>query len=458
MDFLLALARRSGIPLHVQLEDEVRAAIRAGRLRAGVELPSTRSLAAELGISRGIVVEAYGQLRAEGYLDIDLRGKTRIAQVAEPAQAETSFPRHSSSSILYDFHPGLPDLQNFPRNAWAGALRAALREAHAADFGYSDPRGAAPLREALAAHLGRARGALANPDRILVTDGFTQGLALVCAALRVQGVSRIAVEDPCLPLHRAIVQDAGIEPVPIPVDEHGVQVDRLARQAVGAVLLTPAHQFPIGAVLAPERRAAVVEWAREHDAYILEDDYDAEYRYDREPIGALQGLAPERVVYGGSASKTLAPALRLGWLLLPEELFPAVLERKILSGGSALPKQLALASWLRSGEFHRHLRRMRLRYHARRDAIIAALHSGLPAAQLEGVAAGLHVVAYLPARTDEQRLVTAAARRGVSVHPLLWHRTRPEPGRPGLVLGYASLGEAAIRRGVREISRALESL
>lgn len=436
----------------------MREAIRAGQLRAGLELPSTRNLASELGVSRGVVVEVYSQLRAEGYLDVSQRGKTRVAQVTTPGTPKPGAPASNPASIGYDFHPGHPDLLGFPRAAWARALRKAVRDVPANELSYSDLSGTAVLREALAAHLSRARGALATADRVLITQGFTQGLVLVCHALRARGVSQIAVEDPCLPTHRAIAHDAGMRPVPVPVDDNGIDVDQLRRHPVGAVLLTPAHQFPMGAVLAPERRTQLIRWAREKGAYIIEDDYDAEYRYDREPVGTLQGLAPERVIYGGSASKTLAPALRLGWLLLPDELFGAVLERKAFAGASPTVEQYALADWLTSGEIHHHLRRMRLRYRRRRSAMIDALGTHMPDARLQGIAAGLHVVVHLPAATDEQRLAMAAQERGVSIHPLGWHRAISAPAQPGLVLGYANVNEASIGRGIEKIANALESI
>jgi GntR family transcriptional regulator/MocR family aminotransferase len=448
LDLFVRLDRNSGISLHAQLEDGLRGAIRDGRLRRAVELPSTRALAAELGVARGVVVEGYAQLRAEGYLEVSPRGKTRVADVAQPGPSAPAATAGGGPPLRYDFHPGLPDLDGFPRARWARSLRNAVKDLPGAELGYGDLRGAAVLREALATHLGRARGAVAEADRILITQGFSEGLALACQALRARGARRIAVEDPSLPPLRAIVADAGLEPVPVPVDGEGMRVEGIERIAADAALLTPAHQFPLGAALAPARRAALVEWARDSGAYLIEDDYDAEYRYDRDPVGALQGLAPERVVYGGSASKTLAPALRLGWLLLPEELYAAVLERKAFAGPSPVLPQLALAEWLLSGEFHRHLRRMRLRYRRRRDAIAAALRTRLGDPEIEGIAAGLHVVARLPERIDGAALALAAHERGVGIHPLGWHRVEQAPGESALVLGYAGLGEREIEKGI----------
>ena len=222
----------------------------------------------------------------------------------------------------------MPDLAAFPRAAWLAASRRVLRDLPHGGLSHPDPRGAAPLRTALAAYLGRVRGVITTPEQMVICTGFWQGLGLVCRALAERGARRIAMEDPSFLFHRLIVEKAGLRPVPIPVDGAGLRVDALARRRADAVLVTPAHQSATGAALAPERRTHLLAWAHEHDALVIEDDYDAEYRYDRDPIGALQGRAPDRVVYGGTASKTLAPALRLGWLALPAGLQGAVAMEK----------------------------------------------------------------------------------------------------------------------------------
>lgn len=312
-----------------------------------------------------------------------------------------------------------------------------------ATLGYGDSRGLPTLREALAAYLGRVRGVVAEGERVLVCSGFAQGLGLVCRALRRGGATRLAVEDPSHLGLRAIVVASGLEPVPVPVDERGLTVALLAESGADAVLVTPAHQFPTGAVLAPERRAALVEWAQQHDAVIVEDDYDAEYRYDREPIGALQGLAPEYVAYGGSASKTLAPGLRLGWLILPTRLIHPVADEKTLDDvASPALEQLAYADLLARGEVDRHLRRNRVRYRARRDALVAALAAHLPDVTVGGVAAGLHAVAELPAKTDEAAVVAAARERSVGVYGTADHRFPDSWGlRPWCLATAASANE-----------------
>jgi GntR family transcriptional regulator / MocR family aminotransferase len=458
---LLLLDRKSAVPLRAQLERELRAAIRTGRVRPLARLPSTRALATDLGISRGLVVEAYDQLLAEGYLAARRGAATRVAARtvlgAPPpgAVAVTARPQ----TLRYDFRPGLPDTTAFSRRAWLGALRRALASAPAAALGYPDPQGAEPLREALAAYLNRARGTVARPEHIVTCTGFTQGLRLVCQVLRARGASRIAVEDPSHAEQRAIVAAAGLRPVSIAVDAGGLCVDRLARVPVAAVLVTPAHQFPTGAVLAPERRAALLDWAARRRAWIVEDDFDAEYRYDREPIGTLQGLAPERVVYAGSASKTLAPALRLGWLLVPSELTAAVARAKRADDlGSPTLEQLAYAEFLEHGELDRHLRRTRPVYQRRRDALVAALRAHVPAARVHGVAAGLHLMVELPPEVDEAAIVAAAADASVGVYGVRAHRARPGAGPPALLLGYGALSEAALAAGVERLATAIRTV
>jgi GntR family transcriptional regulator / MocR family aminotransferase len=454
LEVLLSVRRGPG-SLRRQVEQELRGAIRSGRLQAGTALPSTRVLASQLGVSRGVVVEAYDQLVAEGYLLARQGSATRIAETAAAATAARR-AEQAPQRLRYDFRPGVPALDTFPRTAWLTSLRKTLREVPHAALGYGDPRGLPTLRDALAAYLGRVRGVVADPERVLVCSGFAQGLGLVCRTLRRGGATRFAVEDPSHLGQRGIVAHAGLQPVAVPVDERGLRVALLAESQADAVLVTPAHQFPTGAVLAPERRAALVEWAQQHDAVIVEDDYDAEYRYDREPIGALQGLAPEHVIYAGSASKTLAPGLRLGWLVLPGRLLAAVANEKALDDlASPALEQLAFADLLARGEVDRHLRRNRVRYRARRDALVAALAVHLPQVSVGGIAAGLHVVAELPAETDEAAVVAAARERSVGVYGMADYRLSGSLGPAALVLGYGALGERAIQAGIRLLAVAV---
>ncbi len=445
------------MPLHEQLERSIRGDIRAGRLAAGALLPSTRGLAAELGVSRGVVSEAYGQLAAEGYLLSRQGAPVRVARtVRTPAQSAPAPPL--LPSFPYRLDPALPDLAGFPRDRWLRSLRAAWREAPLDAIGYPDPRGVPALREALAEYLGRVRGAAAEPEQMLICTGFTQGLSLIARWLAGRGVERVALEDPGWHGHRLIVEQAGLEVAPIPVDEEGLRVDKLEVSDAAAVVVTPSHQFPTGRVLSSERRAALIEWAERGERLVVEDDFDAELRYERPGVGALQGLAPERVALIGSASKRLAPGMRLGWMLTPSWLgWPLISVKTIEDRGSEAIGQLALHDFIVRGELDRHLRRMRLRYQRRREALLEALARHLPEARVEEGAAGLYELAELAPEVDEPRLVAAAGSRGVGLEGLALHRFRPG-GPPGLVLGFAGLPEAAIEKSLRLVGEALSEV
>lgn len=453
----MELDRGSEEPLHAQIERRLREDIRAGRLAAGARLPSSRSLAAALGISRGVVTEAYGQLVAEGYLT-----SRQGAPVTVAAAVRGGGPAIAARSLVeapaYDLAPGRPDLAGFPRDAWLRSVRAAWRQAPIEAIGYPDPRGLPRLRDVLAAYLGRARGAAVDPEHMLVTTGFTQALALACRWLRARGIERVGVEEPGWHRHRLTVEGAGLEVVPVPVDGEGLHVGALASAEVAAVVTTPAHQFPTGVVMSPERRAALIEWAEDGERLIIEDDYDAELRYDRTRRGALQGLAAERVALIGSASKRLAPGLRLGWMVAPSWLaWPLATAKAVEDAGGEVVSQLALADFIERGELDRHLRRMRLRYADRREALVAAVAEHLPGARVGTGNAGLFELVTLPPGTDEAAVIAAAASRGVGVEGLALHSYRGD-GAPALVLGYAGLSEPALRRAVRLLGEALVDL
>jgi GntR family transcriptional regulator/MocR family aminotransferase len=436
-----------------QLEDRLRELVRNGTLLADSQLPSSRALADDLEVSRRLVVEAYAQLLAEGYL-VSRRGAgTYVAPTAGVLEQAPAPP--PTRTLRLDFFPGTPDLASFPRALWLRAMRDVLRSAPAATFAYPDPRGMPALRGALAAYLRRVRGVVVEPDSIVICAGVTQGLALLGRALLHEGVDAIAVEDPGLPPHRSVLAYAGLEVGGVPIDEEGLDVGALRAPVV---LTTPAHQCPTGVVLSPERRAALIAWARA-GGLVIEDDYDAEFRYDRAPLGALQGLAPDRVVYLGSVSKTLAPGLRLGWLVVPASLFDAVAEAKLLNdlGCSAL-EQLAFAQMLESAAYDRHLRKARRRNRARRDALIAAVEQSLEGARVSGISAGLHALVRLPRAVDAQRLFRDAARRSLGVYPLTLHMIDPPSHTDSLVLGYANLSEPAIAEGIRRLAGVLDEL
>jgi GntR family transcriptional regulator / MocR family aminotransferase len=452
-ELLLELRREEPTALHRQLERELRGAIRSGRLRSGAAVPATRTLAKQLGLSRGVVVEAYEQLVAEGYLVSRHGSATRVAPGAVAAQLRV--PASPPPSLRYDFRPGRPDLTLFPGTAWLRSVRAALNVAPAERLGYSGGHGLPELRESLAAYLDRVRGTDADPGRIVITSGVAQGLGLLCRVLGTSGARRLAMEDPSHPGSRAVVHAAGLQPVGVPVDDAGLRVDLLDQTDADAVLVTPAHQFPTGAVFSAERRAALVEWATRRGGLIIEDDYDAEYRYDREPIGSIQGLAPDRVVYAGSASKVLAPGLRLGWLVVPAWLVDAIAGAKEAADlGSPALEQLAFADFLARGELDHHLRRMRPLYRTRRDALLAGMERNLPALRPTGAAAGLHVLTRLPAGIDEAAVVARAAEVSVGVYGVGpdWISEESHPG--GLVFGYAGLSSESIEAGLRLLAGA----
>ena len=348
-----------------------------------------------------------------------------------------------------DFGYGRADVSNFPRVAWLRSIRRVLIEAPNDRFGYLSGRGVPELREALADYLNRVRGTSARPDDVVVSTGYAQGIALLVQVLAQSGAKRLAVEDPCADDDaRLVAASAGLEVVGVPVDQDGIRVDVLDRTDADAVVLTPSHQWPTGGVLSAESRAAVLRWASRRGALVIEDDYDAEYRYDRAPIGAMQGLAPDHVVYAGSASKTLAPGLRLGWLVVPRHLVDDVAAAKIAADrGSAALDQLAFADFLSRGEFDRHLRRMRPVYRRRRDALLTALRERAPELEPVGVAAGLHLVAWLPPDLDENAMVNAAARRGLGVYGVAPYRISCA-GDGGLIFGYATLSERTITEGI----------
>jgi GntR family transcriptional regulator / MocR family aminotransferase len=449
-EVLIELDRAADEPLHRQLADGLRSAIRAGRLAPHARMPSTRVLATDLGVSRRLVVDAYSQLTAEGFLLSRHGSGTRVATV-EAASA----PEHVESARRHDvdFLPGSPDLGSFPRAAWLRALRAGLAEISSESLGYVEPQGLPAARTAIADYLRRTRGVQADPRHIVLCSGATQAIALLSRALQGDELP-LAMEDPGFWLHRMILRHNGIEPLAIPVNEDGIDVDALADSGARTILSTPAHQSPTGVVLSAARRTALVEWARAGHL-VIEDDYDAEYRYDRAPVGALQGLAPDRVIYLGSTSKTLAPGLRIGWLVLPPALVGAIrLSKGLADAGSSVMDQIAFARLLTSGGYDRHLRQMRRRYLSRRNALLAALGRHMPQATVLGAAAGVHLTVRLPDGYPVADLVRRAAAMRVNVEALAPCYADPATAPSGLLLGYANLTESQIDTGVAALARA----
>ena len=460
----------SGLDLHLTLpagrgrraalEEALREAIASGRLRAGHRLPATRTLAADLGTARGTVAEAYAQLAAEGWLRARRGAGTEVAAVASRLPAARTPAAPLPPPPRHDLRPGHPDVSAFPRAAWTCALRAALEGAPDAVLQGNDPRGLPELREALAGYLGRARGVRAEPERVLVCGGFRQGLSLVCRALARRGLGRVALEDPTVPYHPEVAEAAGATVLDLPLDELGARTELLAGLRADAAVVTPAHQFPLGVTLAPERRAALVAWARETGGVVIEDDYDGEFRYDRQPVGALQALDPEHVVYAGTASKALAPGLRLGWLVLPASLAELVAREKDMDdGGAAVTDQLALCELIRGHGLDRHLRSVRARYRRRRDVLLGALSEAAPGLRARGIAAGLHALVELPpGGPGEQELVERAAERELALSGLAEMRRTAAPGPPALVVGYATPPEHGYAAAVAVLAGLLKEL
>jgi GntR family transcriptional regulator/MocR family aminotransferase len=448
-EVLVHLDRSAPVPLRTQLEQVLRDQIRSGILQAGATLPSTRILAADLGISRRLVVEAYQQLSAEGYLTTTERSTTRVGKIcgveARPAQL------HDPPVARYDLRPGMPGLSGFPRAAWLKSITTAIKSAPSDAFAYPDPQGSNVLRNALAEYLRRVRAVVAEPDRIVICAGFTQALSLLTQVLHGQA---IALEDPGVIGRSQTILAAGGKYVGIPVDDMGLRSDLLPGIEAAAVVVAPAHHFPLGVTLSASRRSQLLSWAL-RDRLIIEDDYDAEFRYDRQPVGAVQGLEPEQVAYVGTVSKTLAPAMRLGWLVLPRSLVGPIIEAKRShDAGSPTLDQLALADMIDGGAYERHLRRVRRVYRQRRDHLVTALREYLPAARIGGIAAGLHLVVRLPVDRDSTEIVAAAAENDLAIAGL--HRymlTDMVDSQCRVLVGYANATPDAMDTAIRKLAK-----
>ncbi|GGQ51480.1 MocR-like pyridoxine biosynthesis transcription factor PdxR [Kitasatospora griseola] len=441
-----------------QLMQALREAVDSGRLAPGTRLPPYRSLARDLGIARNTVADTYAELVAEGRLSARQGSGTRVADRAAPLPTGRNAPVRPATPrpVVHDLMPSSPDASAFPRSDWLASARRAVSAAPNDAFGVGDPRGRPELRTALAEYLARARGVRTEPDRIVVCAGFAHALRLLGGILD----GPVAVEAYGLAFHRGLLTEAGRRTVPLTVDEAGACTAELAATGARAALLTPAHQFPTGGPLHAERRALAVDWARAHGGLLLEDDYDGEFRYDRRPIGAVQGLDPDRVVYLGSTSKSLSPALRLGWMVLPGELVDPVLAakgtRELTSG---VVDQLTLADFLAHGSYDRHLRRMRRHYRRRRDLMVRTLADRAPDIRVSGIAAGLHAVLELPEHTEPLALGTAR-RLGLALAGLhsYHHPDSTVPPRDGLVIGYGTPPDHAFPAALDALCQALTAL
>ncbi|MEV3860013.1 PLP-dependent aminotransferase family protein [Streptomyces sp. NPDC050095] len=443
------------------LQEALRDAVRAGRLAPGTRLPSSRDLAGDLGVSRGLITEAYEQLTAEGYLRTGRGAGTWVgAAVRAAAPGVRDLAPRPSAGVRADFVAGSPDLSLFPRAAWAAAQRGVLAELPHQDLGYPDPRGLPRLRTALAELLARRRGVVADPERIIVCSGVTQAVTLLGIVLHARGQDGIGVESPGSPQYEELFATAGPRAVRLPMDDEGLVMEPLRGSGVRAVVTTPSHHFPSGIAYSAARRAHLLDWAREVDGLVVEDDYDGDFRYDRAPVGALQGLDPEHVAYTGSVSKSLAPGLRLGWLVVPDGLTEEIVARKrYMDLGNPALDQAVLARFVERGDYDRQLRRCQRAYKERRDALAAALEAHLPGTEVSGIAAGLHAIATLPARYGPQEaLLRKLAACGVAVRPLRHYGGDAAGDAIPLVLGYAHLTPARITEGIRLLARAAQEL
>jgi GntR family transcriptional regulator/MocR family aminotransferase len=458
-DVLLDLGDPGEGPLHQRLKHALRQEIRAGRIGIGSALPPSRKLAADLGCSRWTVTEAYAQLVAEGYLAARSGSATRVSWSGTRDDIARRPTPRGLPAPRFDLAPGLPDLRAFPRRQWAEAIRTQVTNVPFAELGYPSRRGQPRLRRLLAEYLRRSRGVSASADDVMVCTTVTEGVRAICGALRAEGITAVGCEEPGWTRLREVIRAAGLDTVPIRTDAGGLRVtDLAAHGGLRAVLTTPAHQFPGGMVLLPERRADLLRWARDVDGVILEDDYDAEFRYDRRPVGTVQGMDPSRVILLKSLSKMLSPALGIGWLVTPRRWTVPLREADRAPARPPTLDQLAFADLLESGAYERHLRACRQRYRSRRDALVTALAEQFPGLEVSGIAAGLHLVLTLPDGVAGAAVVAAAAARSVRVADLAAYHATPGPARPGLVLGYGNLADASLSEAVRELRAALHDV
>jgi GntR family transcriptional regulator / MocR family aminotransferase len=443
--------------LHDRMAHALRAAIQDGRLAEGAAVPPSRALAEELGCSRWVVTEAYGQLIAEGYLSARVGSATRVSWSPDTAQRPRAERAPAWPPIRYDLAPGLPDLRAFPRRRWADAVRAVTGSAVRYDLGLPDPVGHPVLRTIVAQYLRRSRGADAHAASVSVCAGITDGLVRTCRALGAEGIADLAVEDPGWGRLRDAAPSAGLRLHPVPVDHDGLRVDDLARTPARAVVVGAAHQFPTGTVLSPARRAGLMRWAREVDGFVIEDDYDAEFRYDHQPVAVMQGMNPSRVFLLGSVSKTLSPALGLGWMVTPAVMTPALRAANLVAAAPPVLDQLALATFIDRGWYDAHLRAARRRFRTRRDLLVRTLGAQVPEGRVTGTAAGLHILLHLPAGADTRAAVQAAAAAGLRLADLDTYRAKRSAERV-LVLGYGNISDTEIPPAVAILRDALRSV
>ncbi|GAA2833861.1 aminotransferase class I/II-fold pyridoxal phosphate-dependent enzyme [Kribbella solani] len=446
----LTIDRTIALPLHLQLAEQFRAAVLDGRLQSGHRLPSTRDLARQMSVSRAVTQAAYDQLHAEGWIAGRTGAGTFVTDVVplQPAVRRRTPHREDPDKRLLTLRPGIPYIAPTPDPGWRRAWREV--SAQAPPRGYDDAAGLPTLRAALAEHVGRVRGIACGPENVLVTNGTVHGLRLLLTATSAPG-GRIAIEDPGYLNAVTAARDHQLEIVDVPVDEDGLRVDALTDD-VDAVYVTPSHQYPLGFRLPVARRNELVRWARRTGALLIEDDYDSEFRYDVAPLPALAQLDLDRVVHLGTLSKTLSPALRLGWMVASEPMIDRLTTFRAETGDwPGWPMQAALLAMLRDGYLDQAVRRGRRLYADRRTLTCAAL---APYGEVIGQDAGLHITLLLPNHTDDQSLATQARAAGVVIAPLSEYR-RTTPGPPGLVIGYATPTTPDLHRALKILTEVL---
>ena len=474
----VALDRRSGVPMHRQLSEWFRHAIIGGQLRPGQRVPSTRSLAKELKISRLPVLSAYEQLFAEGYLETFTGAGTCVAQsipggqgpsahtwAPEPVEPSAARPVSRLATLMQEppppwlanqgaFRVGLPALDHFPREIWSKLVNRHARRMPTELMTYGDPIGYLPFREAIAQYLGTVRGVRCDASQILVTTGSQQGLLIATLAL-LEPKARVWMEEPGYPGALQALQSVGAQIVPVPVDDEGLDVTEGIRRSrnARAAYISPSHQFPLGVTMSATRRIQLLNWAARNGSWIIEDDYDSEYRLAGHPIASLQGLDTDaRVIYVGTFSKVVFPALRLGYVVVPRDVMPAFLSvRNGMDTFSSTLYQLVMTDFIREGHFARHIRRMRALYMERRTALLESIETHMRGRlDIIGAEAGMQLVALLPPGIDDVAISLAAARQGVSVRPLSMCYANP-PARGGLIFGYGGANVREIRESIRKL-------
>ncbi|WP_275543270.1 MocR-like pyridoxine biosynthesis transcription factor PdxR [Streptomyces sioyaensis] len=454
--------RTSRLPLAVQIRNSLRELVEDGTLRPGARIPSSRQLALDIRVSRSVVVEAYEQLSAEGYLESRHGSGTAVSAHAHaPDLTSTLVPpdREPTPEAMWDLRTGTSNVVDFPRHEWIRCVTAVVADASHQELGYSPPAGVPLTRRVLTSYLGRVRGVRSRPEDLMITSGFAQGLALICKVLLDRGHTTLAVEDPGHPGEREFITSSGLRPIGIPVDDDGLRVDLLEESGVRAVLLTPANQFPTGARLSQARRERLIAWAREVDGYILEDDFNSAFLHRSDRLPALQSLAPDRVVYAGSASKTLAPALRLGWLTAPSELMASI--EHVRAGwdiGCSGLEQLALARFIDSGALDRHQRQLRKEFHRRRQTIRHQLETCLPGTRLTGRDSGLQAYLQLPAHIAEQPLIRAARQYSVLARGGRFYTMTDTSRPPALVISYATVDCTGLAQSLLALGKAYREM